>query len=316
MEEKGTPCPHPLHTLITNRKLQSCHQTETTTINIPAPWVQGAFWDAWIYSHQQAKFHTPRQWMDPCLSSSLFLLSYHISSQKEIKKPKMPENREWVRELEIQNKKLWKLTWKHILKPEDGLHSTSTSTIYQWHLEDSSLLSSISRISFFLLLIGTTIYSVRKAVMLTLKAYFKWHCLRRQKEREREKVRWIMHACHAQLFVTPWTVRTVVFCPWDFPGKNTSMGCYLPLPREVSAPATTCIWDGPSSFVVPTLVLDFRLIHLSPHWTPSLDCPATNSTGTNLCSLCPLPSKTNSCSFRMPLRSHLPVLSRRDFSFP
>lgn len=86
----------------------------------------------------------------------------------------MPENRERVRELEIYSKKLWKLPWEQILQPEDGLYSTSTSTIiYQRDLEDSSLLLSISRISFFLLLIGTTIYSVRKAVTLTLKAYFK-----------------------------------------------------------------------------------------------------------------------------------------------
>ena len=104
----------------------------------------------------------------------------------------------------------------------------------------------------------------------------------------------------------------MVLCPWDFPGKNTSVGCHLPLPGEVRAPAITYIRDEPSSFVVPTLVLDFRLIHLSPHWTPSLDCPTTNSTGAHLYSLRPLPSKSNSCSFRMPLRNQLPVFSRRE----
>ena len=28
---------------------------------------------------------------------------------------------------------------------------------------------------------------------------------------------------YVQLFATPWTTR--LFCPWDFPGKNTGMGC-------------------------------------------------------------------------------------------
>ena len=28
------------------------------------------------------------------------------------------------------------------------------------------------------------------------------------------------------LFVTPWTVRTRLLCPWDSPGKNTGVGCH------------------------------------------------------------------------------------------
>ena len=31
-----------------------------------------------------------------------------------------------------------------------------------------------------------------------------------------------------RLFVTPWTVATRLLCPWDFPGKNTGVGCHLP----------------------------------------------------------------------------------------
>ena len=26
--------------------------------------------------------------------------------------------------------------------------------------------------------------------------------------------------------MTPWTVAARLFCPWDFPGKNTGVGCY------------------------------------------------------------------------------------------
>ena len=30
-----------------------------------------------------------------------------------------------------------------------------------------------------------------------------------------------------QLFVTPWTVARRLLCPWDFPGKNTGVGCHF-----------------------------------------------------------------------------------------
>ena len=39
-----------------------------------------------------------------------------------------------------------------------------------------------------------------------------------------------MHVCelspfsHVRLFATPWTVR--LLCPWDFPSKNTGVGCH------------------------------------------------------------------------------------------
>ena len=31
---------------------------------------------------------------------------------------------------------------------------------------------------------------------------------------------------HVQLFVTPWTIACQLLCPWDFPGKNTGVGCH------------------------------------------------------------------------------------------
>ena len=35
----------------------------------------------------------------------------------------------------------------------------------------------------------------------------------------------LSHFSRVQLFVTPWTVSTRLFYPWDFPGKNTAVGC-------------------------------------------------------------------------------------------
>ena len=31
---------------------------------------------------------------------------------------------------------------------------------------------------------------------------------------------------HVRLFVTPWAV-TSLLCPWNFPGKNTGVGCHF-----------------------------------------------------------------------------------------
>ena len=39
---------------------------------------------------------------------------------------------------------------------------------------------------------------------------------------------WYMYAHHVWLFETPWTVQpTRLLCPWDFPGKNTGVGCHF-----------------------------------------------------------------------------------------
>ena len=32
---------------------------------------------------------------------------------------------------------------------------------------------------------------------------------------------------HVQLFATPWTVAYRLLLPWDFPGKNTGVGCHF-----------------------------------------------------------------------------------------
>ena len=32
---------------------------------------------------------------------------------------------------------------------------------------------------------------------------------------------------HEQLIVIPWTVPTRLLCPWNFPGKNTGVGCHF-----------------------------------------------------------------------------------------
>ena len=37
---------------------------------------------------------------------------------------------------------------------------------------------------------------------------------------------------HVRLFVTPWTPKPTRLCrPWDFPGKNTGVGCHFLLQR-------------------------------------------------------------------------------------
>ena len=32
---------------------------------------------------------------------------------------------------------------------------------------------------------------------------------------------------HVQLFAAPWIVATMLLCPWDFPGKNTTVGWHF-----------------------------------------------------------------------------------------
>ena len=40
---------------------------------------------------------------------------------------------------------------------------------------------------------------------------------------------------HVLLFLTPWTVATSLLYPWDFPGKNTGVGCHF-LGQGISQP--------------------------------------------------------------------------------
>ena len=34
-------------------------------------------------------------------------------------------------------------------------------------------------------------------------------------------------ASHVRLFLTPWSIPARLFCPWDFAGKNTGVGCHF-----------------------------------------------------------------------------------------
>ena len=67
----------------------------------------------------------------------------------------------------------------------------------------------------------------------------------------------ITRACmlsHVQLFVTPWTFCNParLLCPWNFPGKNTEMGCQFLLqgifPTQGSTPHLLCLlhWQAGS----------------------------------------------------------------------
>ena len=38
------------------------------------------------------------------------------------------------------------------------------------------------------------------------------------------------------LFVTSWTVAYRLLCPWDFPGKNTGVGCHFLLQGNLPDP--------------------------------------------------------------------------------
>ena len=71
---------------------------------------------------------------------------------------------------------------------------------------------------------------------------------------------WVLS--HVWPFVTPWTVATSLLCPWDFPGKNTGVGCHFLLqgllPSQGSNPRVLCLlhcrqilyhWAIPSALV-------------------------------------------------------------------
>ena len=38
------------------------------------------------------------------------------------------------------------------------------------------------------------------------------------------------------LSATQWTVAHQLPCPWDFPGKNTGVGCHFPPPGDLPDP--------------------------------------------------------------------------------
>ena len=55
----------------------------------------------------------------------------------------------------------------------------------------------------------------------------------------------------------PWTLATRFLCPWDFPGKNTSVGCHFLLqkifPTQASTHVSLCLlhWRADSLPLVP-----------------------------------------------------------------
>ena len=81
---------------------------------------------------------------------------------------------------------------------------------------------------------------------------------------------------HVRLFVTPWTAEPArLLCPWNFPGKNTGVGCHFLLqgifPTQGSNPNLLCLlhWQVDS----------FPLSHLGspfPRTENSLNCPRTS----------------------------------------
>ena len=62
-------------------------------------------------------------------------------------------------------------------------------------------------------------------------------------------------------FMTPWTIPARLLCPWDFPGKNTRVGCHFLLQGIFPTQAL-------SSRLLPCL-LDCRqiLYHWTEKWT-------------------------------------------------
>ena len=51
---------------------------------------------------------------------------------------------------------------------------------------------------------------------------------------------WLKSLCLSgmSLFATLWTVACHLFCPWDFPGKNTRVGCHFLLQGNVQTPGS------------------------------------------------------------------------------
>ena len=54
------------------------------------------------------------------------------------------------------------------------------------------------------------------------------------------------------LFSPSWTITARLFCPWDFPGKNTGADCHFPPPRDLPNPGIKLL-----SSVAPDLAGEF-----------------------------------------------------------
>ena len=54
---------------------------------------------------------------------------------------------------------------------------------------------------------------------------------------ETRKIVCVSRSVTSNSFVTPWTVQPArLFCPWDFPGKDTGVGCHFPSPGDLPDP--------------------------------------------------------------------------------
>ena len=71
----------------------------------------------------------------------------------------------------------------------------------------------------------------------------------------------------SRLFATPWPVAYRLFHPWDFPGKNTGMGCHFLL-QEIFPT------QGLNPGLLHLQVVSFLLPLLSAQW-PRGDCQST-----------------------------------------
>ena len=67
----------------------------------------------------------------------------------------------------------------------------------------------------------------------------------------------LSHFSHVRCFKIPWTVAHRLLVPWDFPGKNTGIGCHTLLqgifPNQGSNPRLLCLlhWQAGSLPLAP-----------------------------------------------------------------
>ena len=107
----------------------------------------------------------------------------------------------------------------------------------------------------------------------------------------------VNHACmlsclsRVLFFATPWTVARQALCPWDFPGKNTGVGCHFLLQGIFpTQKLNLCLlyllqWQAGSLALVPlkptkhckAIILQIRKIK-SNVWQSAEFCP--------VCALC------------------------------
>ena len=68
-----------------------------------------------------------------------------------------------------------------------------------------------------------------------------------------------------QLFATPWAAR--LLCPWDFPGKNTGVGCHFLIQGIFPIQGSNTHWQVGSLPLPPTGMLLLLLLLLLSHFS-------------------------------------------------